>query len=125
MLFKKKDFPRQAQPVHEFMIRDGQLVRRDYYYYVPTGNGYRIWAPSGVKTKDKRQMEAVLAGRFWTLDPDPARVLQAFDSRSRENLIKARTDLETAENDRNELQDAIAHIQAGPDGVSIQVVDNN
>lgn len=125
MLFKKKDFPRQVQPVHEFMIRDGQLVRRDYYYYILTGNGYRIWAPSGVKTKDKRQMETVLAGRFWTLDPDPARVLRAFDDRSRGDLIKARTDLETAENNRNELQDAITRVQSGANGVLVQAVDND
>lgn len=124
MLFKKKDFPRQTQPVHEFMIRNGQLVRRDYYYYVPSGNGYRIWAPSGVKTKDKHQMEAVLAGRFWTLNPDPARVLQAFDFRSQGDLVKAQVELETAKNNRNELQDAIARIQKDVDDVLIQTVDN-
>lgn len=107
---RRPDFPEQPEPLYDFNIQNGRLVRiccTHYQKYAARrGIGYKICSHACIKTKEPHQMDRVLNNHVWTFDPDPVHALNLFREKAGADLVAAQTAMAKAEDDLREI-DAI------------------
>lgn len=114
MAGKEQSLPLQGRPLHAFCIRNGKLEHKMFERYGVTpsrhGNIYRF-VNAVLKTKSDGQLDKALNGYVYTFDPDPRHALEVFRDRAESNMMKARTDLQSACADMDEAMKALEDLE--------------
>lgn len=90
--WRRAQFPEQAEPLYEFLLDDGQLVRREHRHYQVSrtgrGKSYRIYTAAGIKTKESGQLDRILNNHVWTFNPDPGKIIRLFHEKAAQDLAR-------------------------------------
>lgn len=79
--FRRSSFPRQSEPIYEFVLSPGGLVRKEHVHYVSVrsdgrrGSFYRILVGHGIVHEYESELDCCKHGKVFSLcgDMDRAR----------------------------------------------------